>query len=187
MSAEQAADACVLAQWRVARGDTAGVTRLVEALRRAPAVATTRVSVTPSALCADLVEASMAVQLRRPDAATLIWRLDSLALTAPASGDAPAYAPIVLARLHATLGDVPAAVAAVRRRPYMVGWPRYLATALREEARYAAASGDRAGAQSAYARYLALRTEADSSLAADVQRARLALDSLRVGSSSSAP
>ena len=67
----------------------------------------------------------------------------------------------------------------------MVGWPRYLATALRDEARYASRAGDRAGAQSAYARYLVLRADADSVLAADVQRARLALDSLRAGSSSS--
>ena len=106
MSADQAADACVVAQWRVARGDTTDVARLVSALRRAPVVATARVSVTPPALCADLVEASMAVSLRRPDAAMLVARLDSLAFTAPAAGDASAYAPILLGRLHAQLGQV---------------------------------------------------------------------------------
>ena len=187
MNAEQAANACVLAQWRAARGDSSGVAGLLAALRRSAAVATARVSVTPPALCADLAEASMAVSVRRPDAAMLVSRLDSLALTAPAAGDASAYAPILLARLHAALGDVPAAVAAVRRRPYMVGWPRYLATALREEAWYAAATGDRAGAQRAYTRYLALRADADAVLAADVRRARLSLDSLRTASGSSAP
>jgi hypothetical protein len=66
----------------------------------------------------------------------------------------------------------------------MAGWPRYRATALREEARYATATGDRAGAQSAYTRYLALRAGADSILAADVQRARFSFDSLRTGDSS---
>jgi DNA-binding SARP family transcriptional activator/TolB-like protein len=181
MGAEQAADACVLAQWRVARGDTAGVARLVAALRGAPVVTTVRVSVTPPALCADLVEAWMAVSLRRPDAPVLVARLDSLAFTAPSAGDAAAYAAVLLGRLHAELGDGRAALAAVRRRPYMVGWPRYLATALREEGRYAAGAGDAAGARSAYARYLVFRADADSSLAADVQRARLALDALRPG------
>ena len=185
MGAEHAADACVLAQWRAARGDTAGVTRLVAALRSAAGGATARVSVTPPALCADLAEARMAVSLRRPDAALLVSRLESLAFTAPAAGDASVYAPILLGRLHAELGDVRSALAAVRRRPYMVGWPRYLATALRDEGRYAAAAGDPTGAQSAYARYLVLRANADSVLAADVQRARLALDSLRAGGSSS--
>ena len=171
MGAEQAADACVLAQWRVARGDTAGVARLAAALRRAPVVTTARVSVTPPALCADLVEASMGVRLRRPDAPVLVARLDSLALTAPAAGDASAYAPILLGRLYADLGDGRAALSAVRQRPYMVAWPRYLATALREEGRYAAGAGDAGGAQSAYARYLVLRADA-ASPAASVRSTR---------------
>ena len=47
MGAEQAADACVLGQWRVAHGDTTGVARLAASLRRAPVVTTARVSVTP--------------------------------------------------------------------------------------------------------------------------------------------
>jgi hypothetical protein len=123
----------------------------------------------------------MAVGLRRPDAAMLVSRLDSLAFTAPAAGDASAYAPILLGRLHAQLGDVGAALASVRRRSYMVGWPWYLATALREEGRYAAGAGDRTGARSAYERYLVLRADTDSVLAADVRGARLALDSLRAG------
>jgi len=181
LGAEQAADACVLAQWGLARGDTAGVARLVASLVRAPVVTTARVSVTPPSLCAELLEASMAVRLRRPDAATRVSRLDALALTAPVAGDASAYAPVLLARLHAELGDVRAALVAVRRRQYMVGWPRYLATALREEGRYAADARDAGSAQSAYARYLVLRADADSSLAADVQRARLAHDALRAG------
>jgi hypothetical protein len=123
----------------------------------------------------------MAVRLRRPDAAMRVSRLDALAFTTTVAGDASAYAPVLLGRLHADLGDVRAALAAVRRRQYMVGWPRYLATALREEGRYAAGAGDAAGAKSAYARYLALRADADSILSADVQRARLAHDALRAG------
>ena len=115
----------------------------------------------------------------------LVARLESLAFTAPAAGDASVYAPVLLGRLHSRLGQVGAALAAVRRRPYMVGWPRYLATALREEGRYAAGVGDDAGAQSAFARYLVFRADPDSVVAADVQRARLALDSLRAGGVSS--
>jgi hypothetical protein len=60
--------------------------------------------------------------------------------------------------LFERLGDPQRALAAVRQRPYMKGWPRYLATALRSEARLAQTVGDAAGAVAARERVLALRT-----------------------------
>ena len=173
----QLADVCVVAQWRLARGDTAGVRRAVERLRAEPL----RVSLEapPAAAggvaCAALLDAALAVERRAPDAAAAVARLDSLAFTAGVSDDAVAYAPILVARLHARLGDGRAAYAAVRRRAYLVGWPRYLAVALRDEGRYAAQEGDVDAARAAYERFLTLRADPDPELRAQTDEVRAAL------------
>jgi hypothetical protein len=174
-----AADACVLAQWRLRQDDTTDVARIVGQLRAdsaSPTAADARlVAATPAALCAELLRATLAVTVAAREAPALVARLDSLALTAATSADAGAYAPILVARLHERLGDAAAARAAVRRRVYMLGWPRYLATALREEGRYAARAGDVDGARVAYARFLALRADPDAELAARTAEVRQAL------------
>jgi len=175
----QTADGCVLAQWRLGHGDTTDVRRLADLLRAEPANGVVEsVAVTPPWVCAGLVEAALAVQLGRPDAFRLLARIDSLALSPAVVGDAAAYAPLLLARLHERLGDVSGALAATRRRSYMVGWPRYLATTLRAEGRYAGLLGATEVAHSAYERFLALRAQADSALAPDVQAVRRAVTSL---------
>lgn len=135
------ADACVIGQWRLARGSTQGVARIVRELRTTepPRV---QIPVSASQLtCAELLDASAAVVARRADAARRVQALDSLMLGGPAVGDARNYAYVAVARLYERLGDTQRALAAIRRRPYMTGWPRYLATARREEARLATRSG----------------------------------------------
>jgi len=152
----QLADACVIGQWRLARGDSTGVRGIVAQLRagalNAPGVA---VASTPAA-----------------DAAARVARVDSLAFTDAASGDASTYAPLLIARLHEQLGDVPGALRAIRRRAYMSAWPRYLAAALREEGKYAAAVGATDVFREAGTRYLALRAAPDSALHAEVDEVR---------------
>jgi DNA-binding SARP family transcriptional activator len=179
---EQPADACVVAQWRLARGDTSGVARVADALRALPPPAAVpaggAVAAAPPALCAELLDAALAVAGGADDAGARLARLDSLALTPATAGDAAAYAPILLARLHARLGDAAGALAASRRRAYMVGWPRYLATALREEGRWAALAGDVAGARVAWERHLALRAAPDAALAAPTETVRRDLAAL---------
>jgi hypothetical protein len=128
--------------------------------------------------CALLLEAAAAVEARAPEAPTLVARLDSLALTAAAAGDAVTYAPILHARLHGRLGDPARALAAVRRRAGAVAWPRYHAAALRDEARYATLAGDAAGARAAHLRFLALRAAPDPELRPQVEAVRAALASL---------
>ena len=162
------ADACVLAQWRVApwgpaargpsRGDLALARRELAALRTdaVPAVPVP-VGASPQA-CAELVEAMLAVTTGARDARARVDRLDALMLTGPALGDASAWATLAVARLYEQLGDPRRALHAVRQRPYLKGWPRYQATALREQARLAAALGDTVGAAAAWRPYLALRT-----------------------------
>jgi DNA-binding SARP family transcriptional activator/tetratricopeptide (TPR) repeat protein len=127
------ADACVLAQWRLERGDTTQVRATIARLRGwTRRLTTTAVTATPTA-CAELLETSHAVIVRQPDARARLARLDSLAFTTQVAGDAAAYAPIVVARLYERLGDVPSALRALRRAQPILGWPRYGAAAARYE------------------------------------------------------
>jgi hypothetical protein len=129
--------------------------------------------------CAQIVEAMLAVGSGAADARERVQQLDALMLTGPAVGDASAWGTLAVARLFELLGDRPRALAAVRQRPYMKGWPRYLATALRTEARLAQGLGDAAGAASAYERALALRADPEAALRAGVASDRAALRRLR--------
>jgi DNA-binding SARP family transcriptional activator len=167
------ADVCVLAQWRLAHGDTTGVRGAVAALASAEDVAgpPLLVSTAPN-VCAVLLDASLAAATSAPDARVRLARLDSMVFTPQVAGDAIAYAPLLLARLHQRLGNASGALQAVRKRAYMSGWPRYLATSVREEGRLAAASGDTTAARAAYVRYLAMRSDAEPSLAAELDEVR---------------
>jgi TolB-like protein len=179
--AVQIANACVLAQWRLAQGDTTGVRELVGRLRDAPFSAVSLappVAAAPRA-CGELLEAALVVARADKRAAEVLARLDSFAFTVGSSGDAIAWAPILIARLHARVGQTEAALAALRRREDRVGWPRYLATAWREEARYAAGIGRVDEARQALGRYLALRQAADSDLTGTVEAVRR--DSVALG------
>jgi hypothetical protein len=60
----------------------------------------------------------------------------------------------------------------------MTGWPRYLATARREEARLALAAGDRIGARHALHEYLALRPAPESIVVASDDSLRTTLTAL---------
>jgi hypothetical protein len=86
------------------------------------------------------------------------------------------FANLEVARLRERQGDLPAALAAVRRRPYAYHLTDYLATHLREEGRLAALTRDRAGAILAYRQYLAVRSDPEPALrpAVDSVRAELA-------------
>jgi tetratricopeptide (TPR) repeat protein len=173
------ADLCVLSQWRISGGDTAGAVIAIDALRQASA--TTRnlppVSAAPAA-CAELLDGWLAVLMRRDDALARIERLDSLALTSLTAGDAIAYTPILMARLYQRLGHPSRALPAIRKRSYMSGWPRYQMTAWREEGRLAQLLGDYAGAQKAYERYLAFRTTPEDDVAPQVEQVRGLLTAL---------
>ena len=86
------------------------------------------------------------------------------------------FGPIALSRMLAQAGDTTAALAAIRRRNYFIGWQPFLAASLREEARLAAAAGDTVGQVRALEHYLMLRETPARELqpAADSARAELA-------------
>jgi tetratricopeptide (TPR) repeat protein len=162
------ADLCVLAQWDVARGRLRDVPTMLGELNGGEV---SRIPVpvggNPFA-CASVVAAQLAVRSREPDAERAVRALDSLALGGPAVSDVATYAPIVVARLYRELGDLPSALAAIQRRGYMNGWPRYLATMRYLEGTLALALGDSARALRTLERYLAWRSAPERTLRVEV-------------------
>jgi hypothetical protein len=131
-------------------------------------------------MCADLLEAWLATAARQPKAAGLVARLDSLAARG-ADGWWGEGWNLVLARLLEKQGNLPRALATVRRREYGLRPPRYLSTYLREEGRLTALAGDTAGAIKAYQHYLALRSDPEPALKPEVERVRTELAALLTG------
>ncbi|MGI8843996.1 MAG: BTAD domain-containing putative transcriptional regulator [Gemmatimonadaceae bacterium] len=165
-------DACVIGQWGAWHGETRTARMGLRVLRDSPQAAGTAVA------CSALVEAVTAVQRGLPEARRLVERSDSIVAVGPPLGDTRAYASLAIARMYASLGDPERALASVRRRPYLRGWPRYLGAYLREEGRLAAATGDREGAANAYRQYLALRNSAAPSLVEEADSVRAELGAL---------
>ena len=174
--AEQLADECVIEQWRLRGGDRSSARRAVARLRAAEMPRQTVLVSANQFACASLLDAALAVETGRGDAEERVRALDSLMLSGPAISDATTYANIVLARLYQRLGNQRAALAAFRRRSYMSGWPRYLATIRRDEAQLAAALGDTAIARASLARYTALRRNPEPTfvVSGDTLRRRVA-------------
>jgi tetratricopeptide (TPR) repeat protein len=171
------ANLCVIAQWNAARGDTASLAEATAALSAAPHVVPSIIVGAASGSCAMLLDATHAVLRREGGARGRVVRLDSLAWTPQVVGDLALYAPLAIARLHERVGDIAGALVALRRRGYLWGWPRYEASAVREEARLSERAGELQGMRSAFARYRALRDSAevarDASLAAVRRRLEL--------------
>ncbi len=117
-----------------------------------------------------LVEGTRSVGQPRP----ALERLDSLMQRAPrgfsgSTNFAPtAYANFTIARLRESQGDLPRALAAIRRREvdYFPAYMWSLPAFLRQEGRLAALTGDSAGSLRAYDEYLSLRTAPDAPLRA---------------------
>ncbi|MEP6494177.1 MAG: BTAD domain-containing putative transcriptional regulator [bacterium] len=154
-SAVRLADLCVLGQWRLSQRDTAGTRAAVRELRRGGAPRfSVPVGANPTA-CAELLDASLAIAERGVAARDRLAHLDSLMLSGPAVSDAMRYANLVVARQYQSIGDPQHALAALQRRSYMRGWPRYRATGLQLLTELALQVGDTATARSAQQRLTA--------------------------------
>jgi len=192
-------DLCVVTLWRLSHGELGGAAQAVTRLRsREPG--DSPASLTTASVCAVLLEAKLAAASGASGAAAALDRLDTLIRSGPggqrngppvAFTMSPAYvrsavgispigfedfANLEVAHLRERQGDLRAALAAVRRRPYAYHLTDYLAAHLREEGRLAALTRDSAGAVRAYRHYLALRSDPEPALrsAVDVTRAELA-------------
>jgi len=165
---------CFAALYRLAGGDTAGA---AGALRRLRAFATTDhppiahedwqlidFRVCPLLLQV-LLEGTPAGHVARPamDQLDSLMREDPRGYMGIANVAPTAFANYTVARLREAQGDIPAALAAIRRREvdYFPAYLWSLPAFLRQEGRLAALAGDTAGAMRAYDEYLTLRTDPD--------------------------
>jgi DNA-binding SARP family transcriptional activator len=163
-----------LALWRLAQGDTVRALRDLELLR-SDSAAWHKYDKPALPLLTSLLVASIR---RQPDLPELLAKADSF--TAGGCCNIPGTANLQVARAHERAGDLPGALAAVRRQRWYVP-PEFLSVSLREEGRLAALTGDRAGAIKAYRHYLALRSDPESELRHDAAQIRRELDRLEHG------
>jgi hypothetical protein len=156
--------ACALAQWHFAHRDSVGVRSALAVLRDSAAKNDRSAA---DYACRELVAAQLIVLTNSPDARATVARVDSLQLNGPAVGDIATFANLALARLYRELGEPQLALSALRRQPYVrAAWPRYRATAWREESELAMQTGDHASARSAVEHYLRMRSGAEPRVAA---------------------
>ncbi len=153
-SAVRLADACVLGQWRLKTGDVRGARDALAMLRAGGTAAfPVPVGASPNA-CATLLDAAIAIETDAPNARERLAHLDSLMLSGPAVGDAMRYANLLVAREYRTLGDSRYALAALQRRSFGRGWPRYKETGLQLQIDLATELGDTAVVRAARERLL---------------------------------
>jgi tetratricopeptide (TPR) repeat protein len=167
---------CWVERWRLAHGQLGTARRAIARLRSGvpaglgpPGSTWVRDFGT---LCADLLEATLATAERWPNASDLAHHLDARLREMSPGWNPPDN--LTAAHLLEANGDVPAALAAVRRRLFDQV-PAYLSTYLREEGRLASLAGDTSGAISAYRHYLTLQAHPEPAVAPHVAEARAAL------------
>jgi hypothetical protein len=132
-------------------------------------------------VCAEFIEARIAVAQKQPNARAALARIDSSLATMPAglSRNTLNQMTIGLAGAYEDLGDAASALRVVRRRSFYHGdYAEYLSTSKLMEARLAAAAGERDAAIRAYQHYLALMSDAESAFAENVAYARRELQRL---------
>ncbi len=159
---------CVSEQWSLANGDTRSVDTALAKLRT-PEPGEDAPIAKFYETCAAAIEAWRAVLDHRPNSRLLAERLDSLLLTGT-----PWHWALsehrVAARIWELLGEPSRALAAIRRRRRDVAGN--LAGDLGEEGRLALQNGDTTGAVRAWRHYLALRSNPEAAMRAEVEHIR---------------
>jgi serine/threonine-protein kinase len=163
---EQRVMSCAVAGYKLSQGDTAGIGRL---LPRIEVLEGNQNQIDAGQNCAWAVRATLAQRQGRPEARTLLARLDS-AQRSKSMGDPLAL--LYIAQLQEQLGDTVAALRTVRHRPYHWNTIWLLSAFLRQEGRLAARNGDRVGAIRAYQHYLRLRANPEPQLQPQVRQVR---------------
>jgi hypothetical protein len=173
---DQVGEMCLVGRWRLAHGESSTAQRSIARLRSGipPGLEVSDSTRTAefASLCADVLEAWSATLTEDPNAAALASRLDARLRQAPpgwTDGDN-----LTAARLLEAHGDIPGALAAVRRRRFDLV-PVFLSTYLREEGRLAALTGDTAGAVGAYRHFLTLQARPEPALRPGVDRIKAEL------------
>jgi serine/threonine-protein kinase len=175
----------VLEPWRLSRGDTSQTRRSIARLRELTRDLTGARKVDADVEIA-AIEAMHADVTRSSALRAATTRLDSLlriADYASTNAGRATFANLVAARLFEKLGDPRRALAAARRRSD--AWAQnnpYLAAQLREHGRLAALAGEREEAIRVYRHYMALRTDPEPELRAQVEAVRRELAELEKAS-----
>ncbi len=171
---------CFVELYRVSTGDTSATRQAIRRLRafassNPPPIDAARWEPLEFRVCPLLLETMLEAPPFNRGGGTHLDELEALMRTGPrwfTGGEVGPTSPVgvanwTIARLREAEGNIPAALAAVRRRE-MSYYPEYLWTLpalLRQEGRLAALVGDTAGARRAYDHYLVLRTHPDPRLA----------------------
>ena len=167
---------CFVELFRVSTGDTSSTRQAIHRLRafassNPPPIDAARWGPLEFRVCPLLLETILEAPPFGHGGGKHLEELEALMRTGPRwfTGDAVGpTAPVsvanwTIARLREAEGNLPAALAAIRRRE-MSYYPEYLwvlPALLRQEGRLAAIVGDTAGARRAYDHYLTLRTDPD--------------------------
>lgn len=166
------ADICVLEQWRIWHGDFSTTESSIRMLSRPEATRFTAPVISGGAACAILIEAIAEGLRELPRAEDAMARAEGLAMVGPTAGDLWQYGTLALAKVQEHRGEIGRALELVRRRSSARGWPRYLSSYLRMEARLSREQGDTAGARAALRHFLALREGADGNAAQEADSLR---------------
>jgi hypothetical protein len=171
----QALTACRLGLWALDHGADAQVREWSGRLRASKLGQGTIYSDDDRLICADLLEAWLALREKRPEARRLVDQADSIMIYSDVAADWE-LTNLVTARLREALGDLPGARRAVSRRYVeMPVSPTYQSTYLREQARLELLGGDTTAAVRALRRYVSLRGSAEPALRPELDRARAQL------------
>jgi eukaryotic-like serine/threonine-protein kinase len=174
-----------VAQYELARGDTTNASSVVARLRSLPAMPNAAVeSVRPERL-ALILDAQLAMLTGQSDAPQRLVSLDSMLALGPLGDHVRLAGNLVASRLWERAGNVRKAYEAAQRWAYTnnpVDGSLH-APYLREQARLAAAAGDREAAIVAYRRYVRIRANPEPALAQDLATARAELAKLERQSS----
>ncbi|HVX41735.1 MAG TPA: BTAD domain-containing putative transcriptional regulator [Gemmatimonadaceae bacterium] len=150
---------CMVGYWNANRGSLAPARAALQRLASELPREKNNFAGRNGRVCQATLAATLAERSGASDAKQLVARLDTILLENRVPPHVILEAgTIASARLHAALGDTSAALVAARRREHLTGPPIFLSTELREEAMYARAMGDTAGAARALRHLEALRS-----------------------------
>jgi hypothetical protein len=150
--------ACMLGYLAATRGDLAAARAAYDRVSTDLRTEDNNFAKRNASVCLAITTATIATNSSAPDARIKVAKLDTILLRERVPPHAILEgATIVAARLHAALKDTAAALVAARRREHLTGDPVFLSTQLKEEALYARAVGDTAGARRADTHLKALR------------------------------
>jgi tRNA A-37 threonylcarbamoyl transferase component Bud32/TolB-like protein/tetratricopeptide (TPR) repeat protein len=170
-----------IAQWALARGDTAEVERRLGRLRGVTTPRDRPWAANTSTLFEALISAQLSGARRAPDLLGRLERIDSLLVDAPALDrrSARGVGNFVLAELWERAGAPERALRAITRRDGQFAYAMYNADRMRRTARLARQLGRRDEEMAALQHFVEMRVFAEPHLQAEVEQARARLAELK--------